>query len=175
MKKILGVLALAAMFSFTAKAQYENTTIQVGKPAPELAFNNPDGKTLSLKEIAKGRYVLVDFWASWCGPCRMSSPELVKTYNKYKDRKFKNAKNGFTVYSVSLDKNKEAWIAAMKKDGYVWPNHVSDLQGWQSEAATAWGIQFIPQAFLVGPDGNIVAKFADVRQAEATIAKYATN
>jgi len=171
MKRIISVLALAAVCTFSAKAQYENTTIKVGQVAPELSFNTPEGKTLSLKTVAKGQYVLLDFWASWCGPCRAANPTVVAMYNKYKSAKFKNAK-GFTIFSVSLDKNKDSWVAAIKKDGLVWPNHVSDLGGWQSQPASTYGIQYIPQAFLIGPDGKIIGKYNDATEAAKDLAKY---
>lgn len=172
MKKLIATLVLAAGIIFSASAQYENSVIKVGQKAPELAFPNPEGKTLKLSEINKGRYVLIDFWASWCGPCRMSNPGLVAMYNEYSSKKFKGAKNGFTVVNVSLDKDKNAWIDAIKKDGLSWPNHMSDLGYWNSKAAAAYGIQYIPQAFLVGPDGKILGAYNRSEEARPELQKY---
>ena len=158
MKKILTALAFA--FSVTAAhAQYENTAMKIGQTAPDLMFQTPDGKTLTLGEVNKDRYVLVDFWASWCGPCRRANPELVKLYKEYEGKALKGAKKGFAIYSVSLDKNADAWKKAISDDGLMWPTHVSDLGGWQSKGAEMYGVTFIPQAFLVGPDGKIVGKY----------------
>ncbi len=172
MKKIFGVLAIASLLSFTASAQYENTKIKVGQQAPEVALANPQGKTISLSEVSKGRYVLVDFWASWCGPCRRANPELVETYNKYKAKKFKKASKGFTVFSVSLDGRKEAWQQAIDADKLAWEYHVSDLKKWDSKAAGDYGVGFIPQAFLVGPDGKIIGKYMNALEAVADLEKY---
>ena len=96
--------------------------------------------------------LLVDFWASWCGPCRKANPHVVEMYNKYKSK-------GFDVFSVSLDKQdgKQNWINAIKQDGLIWSNHVSDLQWWQSAPAGVYGVQSIPKTFLIGKDGKIVA------------------
>ena len=159
MKKVLSLLLACFAFSLSSSAQYDNTTIQVGQKAPELAFNDPSGKKLVLSEIYKGRVVLLDFWASWCGPCRRANPELVKLYNDYKSKSFKGAKNGFTVVSVSLDKAKDAWIQAIQADNLIWPYHMSDLGGWQSKPAEIYGVQYVPQAFLIGADGKILHKF----------------
>lgn len=172
MKKIFSVLfAAAAICSFSAQAQ-SNTKMQVGQPAPELAFSNPKGQVVSLNKVNKGKYILLDFWASWCGPCRMSSPQLVAVYNKYKSAKFKNAPGGFTVFSVSLDNNKDSWLKAIAADNLSWEYHTSDLKKWESAAVPAYGLEFIPQAFLLGPDGKIVGKYQSVGQAVADLEKY---
>ncbi|MBS1644772.1 MAG: TlpA family protein disulfide reductase [Bacteroidetes bacterium] len=160
MKQIIVACVALLAFTFHTQAQeYSNTKMSVGQKAPELAFPNPEGKTLKLSEITKGRVVLLDFWASWCGPCRRASPELVALYEKYKDAKFPTAKKGFTILSVSLDKNKEAWVAAIEQDKLTWPYHMSDLGSWNSKGAQIYGVQFIPQSFLLGPDGKIIAKY----------------
>lgn len=170
-RSIFAGLALLVAATGNVQAQYENTAIKVGMKAPEIKLTDPNGKAMSLTEISKGRVVLLDFWASWCGPCRRASPEVVAIYNKYKDAKFNAAKNGFTVVSVSLDKSKENWVAAIQQDGLVWPYHMSDLGFWQSKAAEIYGIQYIPQAFLIGADGKIVAKYNIASQAAGDIDK----
>jgi thiol-disulfide isomerase/thioredoxin len=158
MKKIALVVLALASFSF-ANAQYTNTKIEVGQKAPELAYENPQGKVLKLSEINKKRVILLDFWASWCGPCRMANPALVEFYKKYSAKKYKGAKNGFTIVSVSLDKSKEPWIEAISKDKLEWPYHMSDLGGWQSKTAAEYGVMFVPQAFLIDGNGVIIGKY----------------
>ena len=116
--------------------------------APEIALKNPNGQEIRLSSL-RGKYVLVDFWASWCTPCRRESPNVVRMYNKYKDQ-------GFTVYSVSLDDNGDAWKAAIEKDGLIWPNHVSDLLQWKSPMPQLYGFNGIPYTVLVNPEGNII-------------------
>ncbi len=130
--------------------------IEIGNKAPELNFNSTKGTPIKLSSF-KGYIVLVDFWASWCGPCRRENPTVVAAYKAYKDKKFANAK-GFVIYSVSLDNNKDAWINAISKDGLIWENHVSDLKGWQSEAAKPYKVNSIPANFLLDKDGIILAK-----------------
>lgn len=122
----------------------------IGAIAPELEFPNPDGKMLKLSDL-RGKVVLIDFWASWCRPCRMENPNVVRDYHQYKDK-------GFEVFSVSLDKDKASWIKAIQDDGLVWPNHVSDLKYWSSQAAAIYGVSSIPATFLIGKDGRIIAK-----------------
>lgn len=129
---------------------------QVGDEAPEIAMNNPKGKKMKLSDL-RGSYVLIDFWASWCGPCRRENPNVVRAYQKYKKAKFKDG-DGFDVFSVSLDSDIPRWEAAIDKDGLNWKHHVSDLKKWDNEAAAMYGVSSIPMSFLVDPNGIIVAK-----------------
>lgn len=127
-----------------------------GVPAPDIVLPDVKGNTRRLSDL-KGKYVLIDFWASWCKPCRAENPNVVRLYKKYNSK-------GFEIFSVSLDglpqqpNPKELWLQAIKEDGLIWPNHVSDLQGWNSPVVAIYEIQGIPFTVLVGPDGNIIAK-----------------
>lgn len=162
MKKINIFLILFAALTLCFGFIYKNKQkaaipigTNIGNKAPELKFNNPEGQPITLSSL-KGKIVLVDFWASWCMPCRMENPNVVATYKKYKDAKFKNAK-GFVIYSVSLDANKDAWKGAIAKDGLEWQYHVSDLGGWSSEPARIYGVSSIPTNFLIDANGTILS------------------
>jgi peroxiredoxin len=123
--------------------------VEIGAAAPELSLATPDGKTVALSSL-RGKYVLLDFWASWCGPCRGENPNVVAAYEKFKDK-------NFTIYGVSLDNNKDAWQKAITDDNLTW-TQVSDLKGWASSAAALYSIQSIPSNFLIDPAGKIIAR-----------------
>jgi peroxiredoxin len=125
--------------------------VAVGKTAPDFEQNDPEGVPMKLSDVyAKNAYTLIDFWAAWCGPCRMENPNIVAVYNDYKDK-------GFGVFGVSLDRSREDWLKAIEDDKLAWP-HVSDLKYWQNEAAALYSVNSIPASFLVDREGRIVAK-----------------
>jgi len=123
--------------------------LDIGNPALDFAGLTPEGETIRLSEY-KGNYLLLEFWASWCGPCRRDNPNLVKAYQEFHP-------NGFEIFAVSLDHKKENWIAAIEKDSLSWV-HVSDLKFWDSEPAKLYGIRNIPSNVLIDPQGNIIAR-----------------
>jgi thiol-disulfide isomerase/thioredoxin len=141
--------------------------VNVGDQAPELAYQNPNGDIMKLSDL-RGKVVLIDFWASWCGPCRMENPNVVRIYNEYKDKRY-TAGKGFEIYSVSLDQAKDRWIQAIEKDGLVWASHVSDLRGWKAQGAALYGVNSIPMTFLVDSNGKVIAKGLRGAQLEAAL------
>ena len=161
--------------------QRSQQLIKPGQPAPNLELTGPNGENVNLADL-KGQVVLLDFWAAWCGPCRRENPNVVKVYDRYKDR-------GFTIYSVSLDgvrpeqaarftpeelaeateNQRKKWVAAIEQDGLSWPNHGSELKFWGGEASAKYGVQAIPATFLIDREGKIaeigLRGAADIEQA----------
>ena len=135
----------------TAQEEREAKEVKEGQDFVDLKMQTPDGKDIAISDYAgKGKYVLLDFWASWCGPCRQENPNVVKAYDKFKSK-------GFEIVGVSLDKDKEKWIAGIKEDGITWPQ-MSDLKQWQSEAVDKYGIQGIPFTVLLDKEGKVIGK-----------------
>lgn len=160
--------SIAVQLERSYAQQQASANIKVGQPAPDIELPGPDGKVRKLSDY-KGQVVLIDFWASWCGPCRKANPKVVEAYKKYN-------KDGFNVFSVSLDgldsrtksrysdesqinteiaKSKDRWIEAIKKDELIWDGHVSDLKKWESGAAAMYGVTSIPKTFLLDREGKI--------------------
>ncbi len=127
----------------------EQAATAIGAIAPDFTQNDPDGNPITLSSL-RGKYVLIDFWAAWCQPCRQENPNVVANYNKFKDK-------GFDVIGVSLDQDKDSWLAAIKEDNLTW-NHVSDLQYWNNAVARQYGVNSIPHSILLDKEGRIIAK-----------------
>jgi peroxiredoxin len=141
MKATIASFLFLSLFVCTAGAQ------ELGKPAPEITLKNASGVEVSLSSL-KGKVVLLDFWASWCGPCRSENKRMAKLYKKYKDK-------GFEIYSVSVDSDPEKWKKAIKKDGITW-TQVNDPGDWESVTARRWGIQALPTTFLLDKTGKMI-------------------
>jgi len=154
---LCSLLFVPLLFSFR-KTELRPTVSTETKKAPEIELVSPSGKMIKLSKL-KGKMVLIDFWASWCGPCRRENPNVVEAYKKYKSAKFTNGK-GFEVFSVSLDREEAPWKKAIADDFLTWKNH-----GWDKDgtASKAYAVYSIPSGFLIDGDGNIVAQGQELR------------
>lgn len=166
---ISGLLLVFACYALCVQKDTNQSTPQASAIAPEISLLSPKGKTLKLSSL-RGKMVLIDFWASWCGPCRKESPNVVEAYQKYHNKPFKGAK-GFEVFSVSLDQDQEAWKQAILTDHLSWKYHVLDAQGL---AAANYQVATIPNAFLVNGAGEIIASGPELRglNLHITLDKY---
>lgn len=158
-------LAQTVKDSYYGKVVGENVnrleSLMIGKIAPDFSQNDSNGATISLSSL-KGKYVLIDFWASWCGPCRVENPNLVRTYERFK--------NKLTILGVSLDQKKDPWLKAIQDDQLNWLQ-VSDLKGWGNEVALRYGVRSIPANFLLDPEGKIIAKGLRGEQLDARLSE----
>jgi len=152
-KKLIKTLLIVCIpiLGFGVVTGVYNSTHAIVKKAPEFTLADTAGNNVSLNSF-RGKYVLLDFWASWCRDCRVENKNLVKVYKKFKNQ------DDLVFLSVSLDFDKENWIKTIAIDGLAWPNHVSDLLKWKSPVAKAYGVRSIPQVFLIDKEGNIIAE-----------------
>lgn len=152
-------------------AYFSSSRLINGSAAPEISLPDSDGNTFTLSS-QRGNLVLLQFWASWCKPCREDNPKIVALYNKYKHATFKKG-NKLEIVSISLDTERAKWLAAIADDKLAWNHHASDLLGWKSPAADSFGVSYIPSSFLIDHDGIIIGKNLKPRDLDKLLATLA--
>ena len=157
-------LLLVLVFPLILSLNTRRVGVREGDNAPEISFTGPSGDTFSLSKL-KGNLVLVDFWASWCRPCREENPKIVKLYQKYKEREFDKSAR-FVIFSVSLDREKDKWIRAIHDDNLSWPYHICDFSGWKSPIARIYGVESIPTTYLLDEKGEVIGTDLSPKQIE---------
>ncbi|MEM0992697.1 MAG: TlpA disulfide reductase family protein [Bacteroidota bacterium] len=165
--KVVLLIAAAAVLFFVGRKLYFNPDIIQGDKAPNFTASTLANEAISLADL-KGNYVLLDFWGSWCGPCRKESPELVKLYQKFHGQSFQDAEN-FEILSVGIEKDKNRWLDAIERDGLDWQYHVSDLKEFENEIAQLYGVRAIPSKFLINPDGLVIGVNQSLAQVDAIL------
>jgi thiol-disulfide isomerase/thioredoxin len=166
--QIIAVLLLIVLIWLAVK-WYKQPGVNAGILAPDILSVNTNGDSLKLSDL-KGNWVLLDFWGSWCGPCRESNKKIVELYREYSKAEFKDAK-GFTVFSVGIESNRENWLRAIQQDGLIWSYHVSSMDKFNDPAAKAYGIREIPATILISPQGNIMGVNLDYKLINAQLSK----
>jgi len=166
LSKILNVLLVVLVLGFIANYVYRLPKFDDGETAPQFTATLADGSEFALSNL-KGKYVLLDFWGSWCAPCRRENPALVALYNKYSNKQYADA-SGFEIVSVAIETNEKNWSRAIKNDGLHWKNHIAQLDRFKSPIAVQYGVREIPTKYLLGPEGNIIS----VNQRTAKIAAF---
>lgn len=157
------IILLSSLF-FLAQCQSGSDKLINGEIAPAIELPDAEGNEVTLEDY-QGKIVLVDFWASWCKPCREKHPKMVELYNKYKTKNYENA-DGFEILSVSLDVDKDKWLDAIQKDKLTWEGHISELKGWQTKAARDYQLEAIPASYLLDHKGMIIGVDLRLRDVE---------
>jgi thiol-disulfide isomerase/thioredoxin len=176
MKNLLvttGLFVLIWLGFYLGKRYYLKPKNIIGDTATEIRGNLPNGDSFSLNEL-RGQYVMLDFWGSWCGPCRQTHPQLVELYNRFHDQRFNDAK-GFEIVSVSVESNRESWLSAIEADGLSWPYHLITMGDFDTPVVKSYHVKQIPTRFLINPEGVIISVDPTLDEIAKTLEKKVIN